>query len=237
MNRAVGSVVIATLLALLMSGCNGGKPDATYEVEIDPADFVSTIDNEFLPLTPGTTTVYEGDTGDGPEHVEVVVTDETREILGVLCVVVRDTVAVNGEVVEDTFDWYAQDKDGDVWYFGEDVKDYTDGKVVSTAGSWEAGVDGALPGIVMQAEPKVGEEYRQEYYRGKAEDMARVVGLDESVSVKAGAYKGCLKTYEWTPLDPQAKEYKYYAPGVGLVMETLAGDETKRIELVEIRKS
>ncbi|MFH1150826.1 MAG: hypothetical protein V1748_10180 [Actinomycetota bacterium] len=236
MKRAIGSVVVA-LLALLVTGCNGGNTDTTYKVEIVPTDFVSTIDNEFLPLTPGTTKIYEGDTGDGLEHVEVLVTNETREILGVPCVVVRDTVAVNGQVVEDTFDWYAQDKDGNVWYFGEDVKDYKDGKVVSTAGSWEAGVDGAQPGIVMQAEPEVGEEYRQEYYRGEAEDMARVVGLDESVAVKAGAYQGCLKTYEWTPLDPEAKEYKYYAPGVGLVMETIAEDETKRIELVEARKS
>lgn len=247
MKRIIVSVFVIGLLTLLVVGCNEGKkPDeqattpsgdtSTYQPDLNPADFVSTIDNKFLPLSPGTTLVYEGDTGEGIEHIEVVVTNETKEILGITCVVVRDTVTMDGQVVEDTYDWFAQDKDGNVWYFGEDSKEYENGKVVSTKGSWEASVDGAQPGIIMKAKPVVGEEYRQEYYKGEAEDMAEVKSLNESVSVKTGTYDGCLKTYEWTPLEPDLKEYKYYAPGTGMVLETQLEDESLRIKLIEIKK-
>ena len=153
----------------------------SYHPEIKPEDFVAAIDHPYLPLRPARPWVYEGDGDEGePERVEVVVTSERREVMGVSTVVVRDTVTIDGELVEDTFDWFAQDRDGNVWYFGEDVKDYEDGKLVSTAGSWEAGVDGALPGIVMPAEPAVGDAYRQEYLAGEAEDMAEVLATDET---------------------------------------------------------
>jgi hypothetical protein len=168
----------------------------TYHPVIDPADFTSIIDNPYFPLTPGTTYVYEGDAGNGFEHIEMTVRDETKEIVGVQCAVVEDTVTIDGEVAEVTLDWYAQDKEGNVWYFGEDSKEYENGKVTSTQGSWEAGVDGAEPGIIMKAQPSVGEEYRQEYYAGEAEDMARVESLSESASVPTGSYTDCLKTYE-----------------------------------------
>jgi hypothetical protein len=246
MKKAI--VVVIGLLALLSFGCGEGQTTGGQEKEpasdteaynpvIDPADFTSSIDNPYLPLTPGTTFVYEGDTGEGFEYIEVTVTNETKEILGVRCVVVEDTVTIDGEIAEATYDWYAQDNAGNVWYFGEDSKEYENGEVVSTTGSWEAGVDGALPGIIMKARPVIGEEYRQEYYAGEAEDMARVEGLNESAAVPTGSYTGCLKTYEWTPLEPDLKEYKYYMQGIGMVLETQVEDESLRIELIEIKTS
>jgi hypothetical protein len=208
------------------------SPDDDYNPVIEPANFVTTIDNPYFPLVPGTTYTYKGETEDGLEEIKVFVTDETKEILGVTCVVVRDTVTVDGELVEDTYDWYAQDKAGNVWYMGEDSKEYEDGEVVSTEGSWEAGVDGAKPGIIWQANPQVGESYRQEYYAGEAEDMAEVVSLNESVTVPNGSYN-TIQTKEWTPLEPGVLEYNYYASGVGAVLEV--NPETgERVELVNI---
>jgi hypothetical protein len=137
--------------------------------------------------------------------------------MGVECVVVSDKAWENGKLIEQTYDWHAQDKKGNVWYFGEDTKEYNNGKVTSTKGSWEAGVDGAKPGIIMQAHPKVGQSYRQEYYKGEAEDMAKAISLDESVRVPYGSFDGVLETKEWTPLEPSYAEHKYYARGVGQV--------------------
>jgi len=150
--------------------------------------------------------------------------------------VVHDVVSVDGVLEEDTFDWYAQDKQGNVWYFGEDSKEYQNGAVVSTKGSWEAGVDGALPGIMMQADPKVGETYRQEYYKGQAEDWATVLSLVESVTVPTGSYSNVLMTNEWAGLDnPPVYEHKYYAKGVGFIM-TQYVDGGFEMKLIEIRQ-
>ena len=146
---------------------------------------------------------------------------------------VEDRVYLEGELIEETFDWYAQDKEGNVWYMGEDSAEYENGVKVSTEGSWEAGVDGAQPGIIMKANPRVGDSYRQEYYAGEAEDMAAVVAVDQSVSVASGDYNGCIKTLEWTPLTADSEEYKYLCPDVGLALETL-GDGSEPIGLVEI---
>ena len=209
----------------------GNEP---YDPVINPADFVAQIDNQYLPLTPGTTLIYEGETEDGMERIEVEVTHETKDILGVTCIVVRDTVRVDGELVEDTYDWFAQDKDGNVWYFGEDSKEYEDGEV-DPAGSWEAGVDGAKPGIIMKASPQVGDAYRQEYYEDEAEDMAEVLSLNESVSVAYGLFDNCLQTQEWTPLEPDVVENKYYAPGIGVVLEVTVVGESERVELIEVK--
>jgi hypothetical protein len=216
----------ALLASVLIAGC----ATVPYSPTIDPRDFVATIDNPFLPLAPGTRFIYEGATDEGLERTEVVVTPDTRTVMGVPCVVVRDTVWLNGEMIEDTRDWYAQDRAGNVWYFGEDTAEYKAGKVVNHKGAWEGGVNGALPGIVMKASPKVGESYRQEYYAGEAEDMAEIVALNETISVPAGTYNGVLKTLEWTPLEPGVAEFKYYAPGVGLVLEAKRGSR-ERTEL------
>jgi len=209
----------------------GSKGKKAYNPVIRPRDFTTEIDNKFMPLVPGTTFVYEGETADGFETNEVQVTDQTKTIMGVTCVVVWDRAWVDDELVEETWDWYAQDKHGNVWYFGEAATQIEGGVVVGTEGSWEAGVDGALPGIVMEGHPRPGDTYRQEYYVGVAEDMAKVLRLNARVSVAYGCFHDCLKTKEWSSLDPGAVEFKYYAPDVGLVLIT-SGSE--RVELVSV---
>ncbi|MGH8973970.1 MAG: hypothetical protein ACRD0C_12305 [Acidimicrobiia bacterium] len=206
-----------------------------YAPQIDPADFTTEITNPLFPLRPGTRWVYEGpDEAGDIEHKEVEVTAETRQVMGVDCVIVHDQVSMDGELVEDTWDWYAQDKDGNVWYFGEDTSEYEGGKRVSTDGSWEAGKEGAYPGIVMEADPKVGDQYRQEYYEGEAEDMAEVLSVDEHVTVPQGSHDGVLKTKDWNPLEPGITEHKYYAPGVGTVFEEVVEGESGHLELLEM---
>ena len=162
------------------------------------------------------------------------ITDQTKEILGVTTIVVREREWEDGELIEDTFDWYANDNEGNVWYFGEDSKEYDDGELVSTAGSWEAGVDGAKPGILVKGNPQVGDVYQQEYYEGEAEDMAEVLSLDASVTVEYGFFDNCLQTKEWTPLELGVEEHKFYASGVGILKEeaVIGGDEV--LELVDI---
>jgi len=206
-----------------------------YDPMIEPVDFASEVNNPFFPLVPGTTYIYEGETEAGLEHVEVKVTDETKEILGVVCTVVRDTVTIDGDLAEDTFDFYAQDKRGNVWYFGEHTEEQEDGLVVSIEGSWEAGVDGARPGIIMKAEPRVGDVYRQEFLLAEAEDLARVVALDQTVVVDSDPIEGCLQTEDFTPLEPDVLEHKFYAPGVGVVL-TVNVETGERVELIDVIK-
>jgi hypothetical protein len=200
----------------------------------DPSGFVAEIDNPYLGFERGKTFRYEGETEDGLETIVVEVTNDTKTILGVATTVVRDRVYLEGELIEDTFDWYAQDIDGNVWYFGEDSKEIEYGVVVSTEGSWEAGVDGAMPGILMLAEPVIGTKYQQEFAEDVAEDMAQVLGLSKAAEVPYGTFEGCLMTLEWSPLDPGAREFKYYAPGVGLVLEVKPRGGRDRVELVVV---
>lgn len=198
----------------------------------DPEDFVSKIDNPYFPLDPGTVYSYAGETDAGFETIRVEVTRDKKSILGVSTTVVHDRVLLDGELHEDTFDWYAQDEDGNVWYFGEDVKNYEGGVVVSTTGSWTAGLNGATAGIIMEAIPRVGDSYEQEHAAGVAEDMARVVSLKKKATVPEGSFPRCLQTVEWTPLEPGVRAYKFYARGVGAVLETTPGGE--RIELIDV---
>ncbi len=204
--------------------------EAAYHPIIDPANFVEGISNPFFPLTPGTTFIYRG----GGEVVTVTVTDRTKMILGVKCIVVRDVVEVNGEVIEDTEDFFAQDVEGNVWYLGEIVKDFENGDLVSLAGSFKAGVNGAKAGIIMKASPQVGNMYRQEFLLGEAEDLAQVLSLSGSETVPAAACNnGCLITKEFTPLEPGAVENKYYARGIGFILQ-INIETGERLELVEI---
>ena len=200
-----------------------------YSVDLDPADFTTVIDNPWLPLLPGNRWVYEGE----GERTEVTVTDRTRVVMGIEAVVVVDQVFEDGELVEDTEDWFAQDAEGNVWYVGEETAEYEDGEIVSTEGAWEAGVDGALPGIVMPADPQPGQAYRQEYYEDEAEDMAEVVRLDGTASVPAGDYTDLVVIEEWTPLEPDVVEEKYYAAGIGPVLEETVVGGSERNELLE----
>ena len=183
--------------------------------------------NPYLPFLPGSRWVYEGTSSDGQERIEVTVLDERRSVMGIDAVVVRDTVSMDGEVIEDTYDWYTQDAEGNVWYLGEETAEYEDGQVVSTEGSWEAGVDGALPGVVMWAQPVPGQAYRQEFYRDQAEDLAEVLTVGQRATVAGSTYDDVVVIREWTPLEPDVVEEKSYAPGVGPVLEeqTAGGDD------------
>jgi hypothetical protein len=196
------------------------------------------IDNPYFTLTPGTTFTYKTITEDNETEKDIViVTDKTKEILGITTTVVWDRVWLEEELTEETFDWYAQDKEGNVWYMGEDSKEYENGKVVSTEGSWEAGVDGAKPGIIMEADPQVGDSYRQEYYPGHAEDQAEVVSLNEKVEVPFGTFTNCLQTRESTPLEPTQDEDKYYCTDVGGVTLEVAIDSGEKTELIDFEQS
>lgn len=203
-----------------------------YQPKIDPAGFVDLIDNPYMPLKPGASWTYTGTENGDRERDEVVVQPERRTVMGIQATVVRDTVYDSGgQPVEVTDDWYAQDAAGNVWYLGEDSKEVKNGKVTGTGGSWEAGVDGAKPGIIMLAKPTLGRAYRQEFYPGEAEDMAKVVRLDATTQVSAGSFDRLLVTREWTPLEPRNIEDKYYARGVGNVLVLLTSGEKGRLEL------
>jgi hypothetical protein len=211
--RAVLAAIVGMLLSFV-AGCAGSssqEQQKAYKPNIDPTEFTTKVDNEYFPMEPGTTFVYEG----GAQHSEMTVTSETKKVMGVECVVVDHKEWEGDMLIEKTYDWFAQDSKGTVWYFGEETKEYEEGKVVSTKGSWEAGVDGAKPGIIMHAEPKVGESYHQEYYPGEAMDMARVLSFNASVRVPYGSFDEVLETREWTPLQPGFSEKKYYVRGVG----------------------
>ncbi|HEY1265701.1 MAG TPA: hypothetical protein VGH16_00485 [Candidatus Binatia bacterium] len=190
---------------------------AAYDPKIDSTKFSGTLTNQYLAYTTGTTFVYESNLG---QHNEVVVTNNTRNILGADCREVHDTVKVNGDLTEDTLDWFCQDPDGNVWYFGENSKELQDGLIVSLEGSWTGGIDGAKPGIAMKANPKVGDVYRQEFLPGVAEDIAEVLSVTETITLPGfGTMINCIKTKETTPLEPDALENKFYCPGVGLVRD------------------
>lgn len=193
-----------------------------YRVNLTPADFVDVVDNPYFPLPLGAKWEYEITLPDGSKQKDTLeVMPETRDVNGVQATVVRDTVSVGDRPVEDTYDWFAQDKYGNVWYVGESVDNYKNGILTSHAGSWEWGVDGALPGIIMWADPSahLNEEYHQEYYLGRAEDMGQVLSVNENVSVPFGSFDQVVKTFDFSTLETNAKEHKFYAPGIGLLKE------------------
>ena len=220
--------------ALVAAGCGGSGPASLPQgsgpANLDAADFVERIDHPYWPMAPGSKWVYRED----GQRVEVTVTDRTKEILGIRATVVRDVVMEDGELVEDTYDWYAQDEDGNLWYLGEETKEYEDGKVKTTAGSWEAGVDGAEAGILLPAEPEVGMRYRQEYYEGEAEDVGEVLSLDQKVEVPFGSFDDVVMTKDTTPLEPKVLEHKYYARGIGPVL-AVGVSSRSREELVSFQ--
>ena len=224
------------LVTLALAGCGVGEPRSIDPAGVDgleiptpspaPADFVSEIDNPYLPLAPGNVWQYDVvEDGEVIETNEVRVTDDTREVAGVTTTVVHDVVKdAEGAVIEDTYDWYAQDTGGNVWYFGEDTTTLEEGEQ-TTEGSWEAGVDGARAGLVMAAHPRVGDGYYQEFRDGVAEDRAEVLALD----VNRGEWTRLVETLDTTPLEPGLEERKFYAEGLGLVLEE---SETETVTLV-----
>jgi hypothetical protein len=216
----------------LLAGCGGSEsrslPQGSEPANLDAGDFVDRIDNPYWPMAPGSKWVYREDGA----RVEVAVTDQTKEILGIQATVVHDVVTEDGELVEDTYDWYAQDRDGNVWYLGEATKEYEGGKVRSTEGTWEAGVDGAQAGILLPGKPEVGLRYRQEYYEGEAEDAGEILSLEERVEVPFGSFGDVLMTKDWTPLEPDVLEHKFYAKDVGPVLVVAISGGTGREELL-----
>jgi hypothetical protein len=218
----------AAAVALLAAGCGAEAPERPAATT-----FTTEIDNPYLPMVPGTRRVFRETGGSAVQRVVVTVTRRTKRVAsGIVARVVRDTVTERGQVVEDTFDWYAQDDRGNVWYVGEDTTEYEDGRPVTKEGSWEAGVDGAQAGIIMPARPRVGQAYRQEHYAGHAEDMARVLSLDEQAEVPAGHFTDALLVREWNPLEPKVLEYKLYAKGVGPVLAVSVSGGRDREELL-----
>ena len=223
----------AVCLVFLLAAVACGGDDAA---ELDPAELTTEIDNPYWPMQPGSRWVYREQGENGDLQVVVTVTGRKKIVDGIEALVVRDVVTENGEVIEDTFDWYAQDADGNVWYLGEDTKEFEDGKVVSTSGSWEAGVDGAQAGIIVPADPKPGMKYRQEHYEGEAEDRAEVLRLDAKATVPFGSFSDVLQTKDTTPLEPGLVEHKYYARGIGPVLAVAVSDGGGREELISFRR-
>ncbi len=223
-------------LALALAVAGGCASEPTLP-DFDAAAFSddsATIDHPFMALPVGTNWVHLAETEDGLEIIETAVLDETRFVDGVECAVVRDTVSVDGEVVEDTFDWYAQDDDGNVWYMGEETCEFENYECVEHAGEWEAGVDGARPGYMLPADPQVGDHYYQEFYEGEAEDQGEILDLDASAEVPFGSYSGCIVVKDINPFQPDVEEHKYYCEGAWVVLEETVEGGDERVELTHL---
>ncbi len=236
-------VIATTLLVATTSACGGATsgtggasstlPQGSEPFRVDPEAFTTEIDNPYWPMKPGSHWVYRETDAEGDvQRNDVIVTNKTKTIMGIEAVVVHDTVRQGGQLTEDTFDWYAQDSEGNLWYLGENTTEYENGKVKTKEGSWEAGVDGALGGIIVPAHPKPGLTYREEYYKGHAEDGAEVLTLDAHAKVPYGTYEHVLQTRNFSPIEPDVVEEKFYAQGVGVVLEITVSGGSDRGELI-----
>lgn len=218
------------------SSADRGLPTGSEKATLKPADFTTTIDNPYMPMAPGDRWVYrETDSEGTDERVVITVTDKTKKLAnGVTVRVVRDAVSEGGKPVEVEHDWYAQDKKGNVWFFGGEARHYEDGKLVSREGSFEAGLKGADAGVALPADPVPGLGYRQEYVKGQAEDHAEIVTVrKERVDVPAGFYKDIVLTRDLVPPEPKVQEMKFYARGIGPVLTLNTNDPGARVVLVK----
>ena len=223
--------IVVAGAALVGAGCGGG-PEAR-----EARRYTTEIDNPYWPMKPGSRWVYRETEGGSVKKVVVTVTRKTKRLAnGVTARVVRDEVTENGEPVELTDDFYAQDQDGNIWYMGESTAEYEHGKVATRAGSFEAGKGGAKAGIIMPARPRPGMDYRQEYLKGEAEDKGRILSVDDQAEVPAGHFGSALLTRDTNPLEPKVLEYKLYARGVGPVLALSASGGSGREELVSFRR-
>jgi hypothetical protein len=230
--------LVSSLLLLAASGASAASSPApihgTYAPKIDPANFVPRVDNPYFPLKPGTAFHFKGFSGTTPQTDDAVITSRTVVILGVTCTAVRDTVSEHGQAVERTFDFYAQDKQGNVWYMGEDSYERKNGKFAKASDSWRGGVNGAKPGIIMLAHPRAGVSYRQEYYpKGEAMDEGFVLGYSAKVTVPYGTFKHVLVTRDVSPIEPQT-EHKFYAAGIGEISEKIVKGGHEAFQLVSV---
>jgi hypothetical protein len=218
------------------TGLSSHQETKAYNPEIHPADFSTKITNRYFALPIGKKLTYEAKLASGiDEKIEIEVLKDTKIIEGIETVIYLDKVYDNGQLVEETRDYLAQHKNGDVWYFGEDVNNFENGKLKDHAGTFMHGRDGAKAGIWMKAEQKIGDSYRQEYYPGEAEDMRDTIATGLTISTKLGTYTDCVKVYDWTPLDKASREYKYYCPQVGSLVlneDLTTGDRSELIEVI-----
>ena len=231
--------VAIAVLALTACGGGGSKsssssslPQGTKPVKLDPADFTTNIDNPYWPMRPGSHWVYREVENGESQRVDVTVTNQTKTLDGIEARVVHDRVSRNGETLEDTYDWYAQDSHGNLWYLGEDTAEYENGKLKTKEGSWTYGVDGAEPGVVVPASPKQGMTYREEYYAGQAEDGGEILSLTAHAHVPYGTFDHVLQTRNFTPIEPDLIEEKFYVSGVGPVLEITVTGGSDRTELL-----
>jgi hypothetical protein len=231
------------VLALSACGGSGSKsssppslPQGTKAVKLDPADFTTEIDNPYWPIRPGSHWVYR-EVEDGEAHRDdVTVTDRTKTLGGIEARVVHDRVSKNGETLENTDDYYAQDSAGNLWYLGENTAEYENGKLKTTEGTWAYGTDGAQPGVIVPAHPKQGMKYREEYYKGHAEDAAEILNVGSQVQVPYGRFRGALFTRNYSAIEPTVEEMKFYAKGVGPVMELIVSGGSGRTDLLRYTK-
>jgi hypothetical protein len=229
---SIGAAIAVAIAAV--SGSTAGATQPANAPVFDPNNFVAAVDNTYFPLPVGRTLVYSGIKDGQTQRDVVTVTNQTKVILGVSATVVSDVADHNGTVLERTSDWYAQDKQGNVWYLGEDTVHFLANGKGDTTGSWQAGVNGAVPGIIMEANPQIPDAYRQELLAGQAEDTAWIVNRGGTVSVPYGKVRNVLTTLEATRLEPGAYDQKVYGPGIGIILEqSLTGDpEQARLESV-----
>jgi hypothetical protein len=247
---------LAILIAAAATACGGGSSQATTQTaagtttdgaaslpvgdkpfKMNPAGFTTEVTNPYWPMKLGDHWIYRETNAEGEvQRNDVVVTDRTKTIMGIETLVVHDTVRLGGELTEDTFDWYAQDAEGNLWYFGEDTTEYENGKVKTKEGSWEGGVDGALPGIIMPAHPRVGMIYREEYYKGHAEDGAQIISVDALAKVPYGRFDHGVQTRNFSGIEPDVIEEKIYAKGVGIVLEITVSGGSDRSELLTFKR-
>jgi hypothetical protein len=248
MRAGAAAASIAILLPAL-AGCGGSSsdsqsgavtqsgtstlPQTSEPSNLNPADFTTQIDNPYWPMPVGARWEVRVTNPEGEQlHEVITVENQTKKIAdGVTARVVRDVVYDHGKASEITDDWYAQDGDGNVWYFGEDTASIQNGKR-DTSGSFEAGRRGADAGIAMPAHPAVGLTYREEYYAGHAEDRSKVLALDQQVQAPAGHFTGAILTDDTSPLEPDISEYKLYAKGVGPVVAVSVSGESEREDLI-----
>ncbi len=248
---AVGVLAVIGIANSAKSGTYSYSSSAAeYSPKINPKDFTTNITNKFFSLPPGKTMVYELETADGLERIEITITGSKKKVMGVNTLVYRDKVWMDDgerdgkwtkeELVEDTKDYLAQNiKTGDVWYFGEDVKNYENGQYLDSDGAWIADPEeGVYPGIWIKGKHKVGDRYLQEFSPDVAEDTRDVKAVNLTVKTGMGTFKGCVKMFDWTPLDPTSLEHKYYCPEVGALVKSEHLDEEGNVidttELVKV---
>src|SRR5436190_2135245 len=240
MRRLAAALALVALIGTIAvwapwASSAGSGSSSTYEPVLDPANFTTTIDNPYFPLPVGRTLIYTGVKDGQTQEDRVTVTDQTKTVAeGITARVVTDVATHDGKLLEKTSDWYAQDKQGNVWYLGEDTAQYLANGKVDTSGSWEAGVDDAEPGLVMEANPQIPDAYRQEFLSGEAEDTAWIVDRGGATTVPYGKVRNVLTTLGTTRLEPGAYDQKVYAPGLGIVREQALTGAPELAELVSV---